>query len=113
MQDERTWESIGREEHAATKPSDAAAFFLQEEFMKVEILSVGCAKCNKFFDAVNDLIQTRGIDAEIVKVDDMATFCKYGVFMLPALVIDGHVKIAGKLPKDSELLDWLAPTRTG
>ena len=81
--------------------------------MKVEILSVGCAKCNKFFDAVNDLVQTRGIDAEIVKVEDMTTFCKYGVFMLPALVIDGQVKIAGKLPKDSELLNWLTPSTTG
>jgi len=75
--------------------------------MKVEILSVGCAKCNKFFDAVNDLVQKRGIDAEIVKVEDMAAFCKYGVFMLPALVIDGEVKVAGKLPKESELMGWL------
>lgn len=75
--------------------------------MKVEILSVGCSKCNKFFDTVNDLIQTRGINAEIVKVEDMSTFCKYGVFMLPALVINGEVKVAGKLPKESELIGWL------
>ena len=81
--------------------------------MKLEILSVGCAKCNKFFDAVNELVKAKGIDAEIVKVEDMSAFCKYGVFMLPALVIDGQVKIAGKLPKDSELLDWLAPKRQG
>lgn len=78
-----------------------------EKCMKVEILSVGCAKCNKFFDTVNDLVQTRNIDAEIVKVEDMSTFCKYGVFMLPALVIDGEVKVAGKLPKESELIGWL------
>jgi small redox-active disulfide protein 2 len=84
-----------------------ADFFIEDEFMKVEILSVGCAKCNKFFDTVNDLINTRGIEAEIVKVEDMATFCKYGVFMLPALVIDGEVKVAGKLPKESELMGWL------
>jgi small redox-active disulfide protein 2 len=75
--------------------------------MKVEILSVGCARCNEFFDTVNDLVQTRNIDAEIVKVEDMATFCKYGVFMLPALVINGEVKVAGKLPKESELIGWL------
>ena len=81
--------------------------------MKVEILSVGCAKCNKFFDTVNDLINTRGIDAEVVKVEDMTTFCKYGVFMLPALVVDGQVKIAGKLPNESELMGWLIPTGQG
>ena len=75
--------------------------------MKVEILSVGCPKCNKFYNTVNSLVQTRGIHAEIVKVEDMVTFCKYGVFMLPALVIDGEVKVAGKLPKESELMGWL------
>jgi small redox-active disulfide protein 2 len=81
--------------------------------MKVEILTVGCAMCNKFFDTVNGLVQTKGIDAEIVKVDDMATFCRYGVFMLPALVIDGELKVAGKLPDESELLGWLAPGTRG
>jgi small redox-active disulfide protein 2 len=86
------------------------ALFDREKFMKVEILSVGCAKCNKFFDTVRDLVEKQGIDAEIVKVEDMKTFCKYGVFMLPALVIDGEVKVAGKLPKERELVDWLAPT---
>lgn len=81
--------------------------------MKVEILSVGCAKCNKFFAVVNEIVQTRGIDAEIVKVEDMATFCRYGVFMLPALVIDGQVKVAGKLPKESDLLVWLTSAPPG
>jgi small redox-active disulfide protein 2 len=98
---------MGWDVYAAPKDSRPSARSLLEKFMKVEILSVGCAKCNKFFDAVNDLVQTRGIDAEIVKVEDMTTFCKYGVFMLPALVIDGEVKIAGKLPKESELMGWL------
>lgn len=88
-------------------------FFIEEEFMKVEILSVGCPKCNKFFDTVNDLIKKRGIDAEIVKVEEMTTFCKYGVFMLPALVVDGEVKIAGKLPKESEVLAWLVNAGQG
>jgi small redox-active disulfide protein 2 len=85
-----------------------AGIQIQEKTVKVEILSVGCAKCDKFFNAVNDFVRTRGIDAEIVKVEDMATFCKYGVFMLPALVIDGEVKVAGKLPKESELMGWIA-----
>lgn len=75
--------------------------------MKIEILSVGCAKCNKLVDTVRDLVKDRRIDAEVIKVEDMQVFCSYGVFMLPALVIDGEVKIAGKLPTQSELTAWL------
>ena len=76
--------------------------------MKIEILSVGCSKCNELVHAVERLVQKQGIDAEVVKVEDMKSFCKYGVFMLPALVIDGEVKIAGKVPTDSEVASWLA-----
>jgi small redox-active disulfide protein 2 len=76
--------------------------------MKIEILSVGCPKCNELVHAVEHLVKARGIDADIVKVEDMKTFCKYGVFMLPALVVDGEVKVAGKIPGESELASWLA-----
>lgn len=74
--------------------------------MKIEILSVGCAKCNEFLQTVTNLVERHGIAAEVVKVEDMKVFCAYGVFMLPALVVDGEVKIAGKLPKESELMSW-------
>jgi len=28
--------------------------------------------------------------------------------MTPALVVDGNVKVAGKLPKESEVLQWIS-----
>lgn len=76
--------------------------------MKVEILGVGCAKCHKLYDLVTGLVQREGIDAEVVKVEDLKTFSDYGVFMTPGLVIDGEVKSAGKVPKEKELLKWLS-----
>lgn len=75
--------------------------------MKIEILSVGCATCNKLFDSVKELVNEKGIEAEVIKVEDMDTFCRYGVFMLPAVVVDGEVRAAGKAPGESELLSWL------
>jgi small redox-active disulfide protein 2 len=75
--------------------------------MKVEILGIGCKKCTKLYDEVKDLVGKNGIDAEVVKVEDMPTIAKYGVFMTPALVIDGEVKVAGKVPKEAEILGWL------
>jgi small redox-active disulfide protein 2 len=76
--------------------------------MKVEILGVGCAKCNKLYDLVNDVVKKNGIDAEVLKVEDIKIFSQYGVFMTPGLVVDGEVKVAGKVPKESEILKWLS-----
>lgn len=76
--------------------------------MKVEILGVGCVKCNKLYDLVTALVNTKGIDAEVVKVEDIKVFAQYGVFMTPALVVNGEVKVAGKVPKESEVLKWLS-----
>lgn len=75
--------------------------------MKVEILGVGCSKCNKLYDLVTDLVNKKGIDAEVVKVEDLKVFAQYRVLMTPALVVNGDVKVAGKVPKESEILKWL------
>jgi small redox-active disulfide protein 2 len=80
----------------------------QEETVKVEILGVGCTKCHKLYDMVNGLVREKGLDAEVVKVEDIKVFADYGVFMTPALVVDGEVKLAGKLPKESDLTKWLS-----
>jgi small redox-active disulfide protein 2 len=76
--------------------------------MKVEILGVGCAKCNKLYDMVTELVNKNGIEADVIKVEDLKVFSQYGVFMTPALVIDGKVKVAGKLPKEAELMGWMS-----
>ena len=52
--------------------------------MKVEILGVGCAKCHKLYDLVTELVTKKGIEADVVKVEDIKTFSQYGVFMTPA-----------------------------
>ncbi len=49
-----------------------------------------------------------GIDAEVIKVQDIKTITNYGVLMTPALFLDGVVKVAGKLPKVEELKKWIS-----
>jgi small redox-active disulfide protein 2 len=48
-----------------------------------------------------------GIEAEVVKVKDIKTISNYGVLITPALVVDGVVKVAGKVPKVEEIKEWL------
>jgi len=44
----------------------------------------------------------------VVKVKDIKTITNYGVLMTPALVVDGAVKLAGKLPNLEELKRWIS-----
>jgi len=48
-----------------------------------------------------------GIEAEITKVKDIKTITNYGVLITPALVVDGVVKVAGKVPKVEEIKGWI------
>jgi protein-disulfide isomerase len=43
----------------------------------------------------------------VVKVQDIKTITNYGVLMTPALVVDGVVKVAGKVPKVEEIKQWI------
>jgi small redox-active disulfide protein 2 len=74
--------------------------------MKVEILGVGCAKCNQLYELVSDIVNRDGIKAEVSKVEDFKVIAQYGVFMTPALVVDGAVKVAGKVPSESDIRKW-------
>ena len=71
--------------------------------MKIEILGMGCATCNKLEDTVRLAISEMGIDAQIDHVKDIKQIMSYGVMTTPALVIDGKVKAAGKIPSLAEM----------
>ena len=43
----------------------------------------------------------------MTKVKDIKTITNYGVLVTPALVVDGVVKVAGKLPKLEEIRGWI------
>ncbi|NPE29063.1 thioredoxin family protein [Methanococcoides sp. SA1] len=75
--------------------------------MKIEILGSGCAKCNKLKELVEKVVNENGIDAEITKVEDINKILEYGVMITPGLVIDGDVKIAGKIPSEDKVREWL------
>jgi len=75
--------------------------------MKIEILGPGCPKCKKLSELTVEAIKELGISAEIAKVTDINIIIGYGVMLTPALVIDGEVKIAGKIPSKKEITEWI------
>ncbi|MFW5987085.1 MAG: thioredoxin family protein [Methanohalophilus sp.] len=75
--------------------------------MKIEILGTGCAKCKKTFEVVEKAVKEAGIEAEITKVEDINSVMDYGVMVTPAVVVDGDVKIAGKIPSVDDVKEWI------
>jgi len=75
--------------------------------MKIEILGVGCPKCKMLYENAKKAIEQAGIQAEVAKVEDMEAITGYGVMMTPALVIDGDVKVSGKVASAEEIKQWL------
>lgn len=71
--------------------------------MKLQILGTGCAKCNALTQATEQAAQTLGVPYELEKVTDLNRIMSFGVMMTPALVVDGKVKVSGKVPSVEEL----------
>jgi small redox-active disulfide protein 2 len=74
---------------------------------KIEILGTGCQKCKKLFETVQRTIKDYNIAAEVIKVEEINEIMKFGVMMTPALVINGEVKIVGRIPKSDEIKNML------
>ncbi len=75
--------------------------------MKIEILGMGCANCNKLYQNALDAVKMSGKEVEVAKVEDIKKIVGYGVLSTPALVVDGVVKIAGKVPKAEQIMEWI------
>jgi small redox-active disulfide protein 2 len=75
--------------------------------MEIKVLGPGCAKCEKAEKIVRDVVAETGINADVEKVTDMMKIAEYGVMATPAVVVDGDVKIVGKVPNRDDVKTWL------
>ena len=73
----------------------------------IQILGTGCPKCKKLTENLEAAANALGIECELVKVTDINEIMKFGVMMTPALVVDGVVKVVGKVPSVEELKKML------
>jgi small redox-active disulfide protein 2 len=76
--------------------------------LKVQILGTGCAKCKTLAEHAEKAANELGLDCTIEKVSDLKEIMKFGVMITPALVVDGKVKVAGKVPTPDEIKSMLA-----
>lgn len=75
--------------------------------MDIKILGTGCARCQRLEQLTRATAAELGVAIEVDHVRDPARIMEYPVIGTPALVVDGAVKVAGRIPSKDELAGWL------
>ena len=71
--------------------------------MLIQILGMGCAKCRKLEERTRQVAEELNLDVQFEKVNDLQQIMAFGVMTTPALVVDGMVKVAGRVPMVEEI----------
>jgi len=75
---------------------------------KIQILGTGCPKCKKLAENAEQAAKELGIEYDIEKVTNLNEIMGFGVMVTPALVVDGNVKVVGKVSSADEIKKMLA-----
>lgn len=75
--------------------------------MEIAILGTGCTKCNNLEKVTRQAVEELGVDAHIIKVEDIVKIMEYNVMTTPALVVDGKVVVKGRVPAVKEIKEWI------
>ncbi len=65
---------------------------------EIRVLGMGCPKCKKLEEATISAAKELDIEFNLEKVSDLEKIMEFGVMVTPALVVDGEVKVSGKVP---------------
>ena len=76
----------------------------------LQILGTGCPKCAALTAVTEQAARALGLASRLEKVTSIAEITKLGVMLTPALVVDGVVKCAGRVPTFEQVRALLAPT---
>lgn len=75
---------------------------------RIQILGTGCPKCEKLAVNAEDAATELGLECDIQKVTDIEAIMAFNVMTTPALVIDGDIKVVGRVPTKDEIKEMLA-----
>ncbi|PAW78072.1 MAG: thioredoxin family protein [Verrucomicrobia bacterium Tous-C9LFEB] len=75
---------------------------------KIQILGMGCSRCHKLQQTAENAAKELGLAYEVERVTDLPKIMSFGVMSTPALVVDGVLKVSGKVPSMEEIKKLLA-----
>ncbi len=71
--------------------------------MQLLVVGPGCAKCKTLAQFTEQAAKDLGIEYDMNKVTDYRQIMALGIMMTPALVVNGNVKVSGKVPSIPEI----------
>ena len=75
---------------------------------KIQILGTGCPKCRTLAETAENAARELGLEYTMEKVTDLTEISSFGVMFTPALVVDGVVRVSGKVPSLGDVKKLLA-----
>lgn len=79
--------------------------------VEIKVLGTGCAKCKQLEKDVFNALAEMDLAADVEKVRDIKKIMSYKVMSTPALVVNGKVKVAGRVPRADELKKLITEER--
>jgi small redox-active disulfide protein 2 len=76
--------------------------------IEIKVLGPGCANCKRLYAEAEKALAQVSAPAKLTKVEDIRDIMAYKILATPALVINGEVKSAGRIPNAAEITTWLA-----
>jgi len=73
----------------------------------IKVLGPGCPKCKITFQNAEAAVKQLGIEAEVIKIEDIEEMMKYNVLTTPVLMIDDLVKVKGRIAQIDEIKEFL------
>lgn len=70
---------------------------------EIRILGTGCSQCRKLAELTEYAAKDLKLDYRLEKVGDIEEILSYDVPVTPALVVDGEVKVSGRVPSVNEI----------
>ncbi|GIV43804.1 MAG: hypothetical protein KatS3mg035_0927 [Bacteroidia bacterium] len=64
---------------------------------EIKVLGPGCSKCKTTYNNVLEALKQSNIEANVVKVEDIEEMMKHNVLTTPVLMVDGEIKIKGRV----------------
>lgn len=71
--------------------------------MEIKVFGSGCASCKKLHAFVLDAVKELEVAANVLYVTDLEEIMKAGIMRTPGLMINGKVKVMGRVPSVKEL----------
>lgn len=75
--------------------------------LTIRVLGSGCVTCNTLSAMLFEALQKFGLAADMESVHDLDEIWRFRVTKTPALIINGTVKCAGRMPSPAEVEEWV------